>query len=297
MPKPNPATWVFLALAGALFLISRTSGAGWILVILSSLLGLVIVNAGWAWWSVRSVKLSARGPRDAAVGEPVALTIESRGFGSIVRFSTDDPVSGLVALDVPTVGTITVTPLHRGVLDSVTATLTCDAPFGLARANRTIVIPLASPIEVAPKPLPHPLPAAMATSHDGDGAPQHRVGDGDVVRSLREYSMGDAPRLIHWAASARAGDLRVKELEPPDHPRLEVVVDVSGPSGEEAASRAAGLIRTGLNNGLPVTVHTFDLQGPLSGPVGSALEAGRRLARAIPGPPPPSESPDAVTLS
>lgn len=297
MPKPNPATWVFLALAGSLFLISRTSGAGWILVILASLLGLVVANAGWAWWTTRSVRLFAGAPRDAVVGEPIDLTIESTGFGSIVRLSTEDPVSGLVALDVPVAGRITVTPTRRGVLDSIHATVTSDAPFGLARASRTVAIPLVSPIEVAPKPLPHPLPAATATSHDGDGAPQHRVGDGDVVRSLREYSVGDAPRLIHWAASARAGELRVKELEPPDHPQLEVVVDVSGPNGEVAAARAAGLIRTGLNNGLPVTLHTFDLHGPLSGPVGSALEAGRRLARAIPGVPPAPRSPEAVRLT
>lgn len=297
MPRPNPATWAFLALAGALYLISRTSGAGWILVILAALLGMVIVNAAWAWWTLRSVRLTARTARDAMVGEQVQVTVESKGYRSIVRLTTAEPVSGLVALDVPTAGTIAVTPTRRGVVESLSATVTSDAPFGLARATRDITIPLAIPLEVAPRPLPHPLPSAMAASHDGDGAPQHRVGDGDVVRSVREYSVGDAPRLIHWAASARAGDLRVKQLEPPDHPRLEVVVDVSGPTGEMAAARAAGLIRTGLNSGLPIVLHTHDLHGPVSGPVGSALEAGRRLARAVPGSPPSPESPDAVWLA
>jgi len=297
MPRPNPATWAFLSLAGALYLISRTSGAGWILVILASLVGLVLVNAVWAWWSLRSVRLTANASRDAVVGDPIDLVITSLGFRSIIRLSSTDPATGHVALDVPTTGTIAATPLRRGVLEEFEATVACDAPFGLAKATRRISIPLDSPIEVAPRPLPHALPTAMAADHDGDGAPLHRIGDGDVVRSLREYSMGDAPRLIHWAASARAGDLRVKELEPPDHPRLEVVVDVSRSSGEEAASRAAGLIRTGLSNGLPVVLHTFDLNGPVSGPVGSALEAGRRLARAVPGRPPAPDSDDAVLLS
>lgn len=297
MPRPNPATWAFLALAGALFLISRTSGAGWILVILSALVGLVVVNAGWAWWSLRSVTISASAARDATVGDPIDLTITSSGSRSIIRLAATDPATGHVAIDVPAEGCITATPLRRGVIEAFDAAVTCDAPFGLAKATRAVSISLDSPIEVAPRPVPHALPAAMASSKDGDGAPLHRVGDGDVVRSLREYSMGDAPRLIHWVASARAGDLRVKELEPPDHPRLEVVVDVSLASAETAASQAAGLIRAGLNNGLPVVLHTFDLQGPMSGPVGSALEAGRRLARAVPGTPPPASSPDAVRLS
>ncbi len=288
---------MFLALAGALFLISRTSGAGWILVILAVLVGMVIVNAVWAWWTLRSVEISGRTSRDATVGDPLDLSLASTGHRTIVRLAVHDPGTGQVALDVPTSGTVRATPTQRGVLEALQATVTCDAPFGLARATRQITIRLEGAIEVAPRPRPHPLPGAMPSSHDGDGAPQHRVGDGDVVRSLREYSMGDAPRLIHWAASARAGDLRVKELEPPDHPRLEVVVDVSATTAEEAASRAAGLIRAGLNNGLPVVLHTFDLHGPLSGPVGSALEAGRRLARAVPGRPPAPESAEAVWLS
>lgn len=297
MPRPNPATWAFLALAGALFLISRTSGAGWILVILAALVGLVVVNAGWAWWSVRSVTITAKAARDATAGDPIELTVTSSGSRTIIRLDATDPTTGPVALDVPTSGIMTATPVRRGVIEAFEAKVTCDAPFGLATASRKLTVTFDAPIEVAPRPLPHPLPAAMASSHDGDGAPLHRVGDGDVVRSLREYSMGDAPRLIHWAASARAGDLRVKELEPPDHPRLEVVVDVSLASGELAASRAAGLIRAGLNNGLPVILHTFDLHGQVSGPVGSALEAGRRLARAVPGRPPAPDSDDAVLLS
>ena len=296
MPRPNPATWVFLSLAGALFLISRTSGAGWILVILAVLLSLVVVNAAWAWLSLRTVRIEAQGPRDAVVGDPLALDLRLAGLQSIVRIGFDNMAAEPIGIDVPGGGRVQVTPLRRGVLHQITALVTSDAPFGLARAIRRVTIVLEPPIEVAPRPLAHPLPVALATSHDGDGAPQHRIGDGDVVRSIREYSMGDAPRLIHWAASARAGDLRVKELEPPDHPWLEVVVDVSATSGETAASQAAGLIRAGLNAGHPILLHTHDVHGPLSGPVGSALEAGRRLARAIPGVPPAATSDQAVRL-
>lgn len=296
MPRPNPATWVFLALAGAMFLISRTSGAGWILVILAVLLALILVNAAWAGWSVHRIDLEATSPRDAMVGQPMEVNVEARGHRSIVRTEFVELHSGPTGIEIPGRGGVTVTPSSRGVFDRVTAIVTCDAPFGLMSAKRKAVVHLEPPVEVAPRPLPHPLPASLAVAHDGDGVPQHRVGDGDVVRSLREYSVGDAPRLIHWAASARAGELRVKELEPPDHPRLEVAVDVSHPTAERAASQAAGLIRRGLNAGLPVILHTHDLNGPVSGPVGSSLEAGRRLARAVPGTPPVPNSEYTVRL-
>lgn len=297
MPRANPATWVFLALAAALFLISRTSGAGWILVILSALVGLVAVNAIWSWFVVRSLSAQASADRDTVAGQAFPLSLTIDGIRSIVRCRADEWGVGVAGLDTPGTVVVSAAAPARGVYDHVTITIECDAPFGLARTTRHLRVPLEHPIEAAPRPLPHPLPVAMAASHDGDGVPQHRLGDGDVVRSVREYSAGDAPRLIHWTASARAGDLRVKELEPPDHPLLEVSLDVSLPSGEEAASRAAGLIRAGLNAGLPVILHTFDIHGPISGPVGSALEAGRRLARAVPGVPPQVESIDGVRLA
>lgn len=297
MPRPSPATWVFLALGAALYLISRTSGAGWILVILSALVALVVVNAIWAWVVVRSLSVSARVPRDAAVGQSVDVEVTVLGIRSLIRFAADDWNVVESGLDTPGTTTIVATPAARGVFEGLDVTVMCDAPFGLARVERRCRADFEHPAEVAPRPLPHPLPQSLPASHDGDGVPQHRVGDGDVVRSLREYSVGDAPRLIHWAASARAGDLRVKELEPPDHPHLEVSVDVSLPTGELAAARAAGLVRSGLNAGLPVVLHTHDIHGPLSGPVGSALEAGRRLARAVPGVPPTPVSEHAVRLS
>lgn len=297
MPRANPATWVFLALAAALFLISRTSGAGWILVILSALVGLVLVNAAWSWIVMRSLTLRASASRDAVAGQAFPMNIHVEGLRSLVRLRADDWGIGLAGLDTPGTVVVSAAAPARGVYDHLIVSVECDAPFGLARTSRRLRVALEHGVEVAPRPLPHPLPIAMAASHDGDGVPQHRLGDGDVVRSVREYSAGDAPRLIHWTASARAGDLRVKELEPPDHPLLEISLDVSLPSGEEAASRAAGLIRAGLNAGLPVVLHTFDLHGPLSGPVGSALEAGRRLARAVPGVPPKTESIDGVRLA
>src|SRR5207244_1827545 len=82
---------------------------------------------------------------------------------------------------------------------------------------------------------------------------------------------------------ARRGDLLVKELEDPERPQVTIVVDLRGlsPAAEEAASRAAGLAGAVLEAGLPLVMVTAEPGRTVSGPVPTATEAGRRLARAI----------------
>ncbi len=104
---------------------------------------------------------------------------------------------------------------------------------------------------------------------------------------MREYVDGDPIRLVHWPATARTGTVMVRELEGPQRPRLVVVVDLRGPEAdaEVAASRASGLALAALGAGTIVDLVTVEAAGPRTGTVTSALEIGRRLARAVPGPP------------
>jgi uncharacterized protein (DUF58 family) len=79
----------------------------------------------------------------------------------------------------------------------------------------------------------------------------------------------------------------VKELETSDAPRLVIVVDLRGPeaAAEVAASRAAGLAAAALQARLKVSMRTAERGGPVVGEVTTAADAGRRLARAVAGPP------------
>ncbi|GAB3406505.1 DUF58 domain-containing protein [Flindersiella endophytica] len=45
------------------------------------------------------------------------------------------------------------------------------------------------------------------------------------LRQLREYTLGDEVRHVHWKASARTGRLMVREYADPDQPRLRLVLD------------------------------------------------------------------------
>lgn len=57
-----------------------------------------------------------------------------------------------------------------------------------------------------------------------EGGRRARRGDGVDLRGVREYVAGDAPRRVHWKASARQGKLLVKELEAEGSARYWVVV-------------------------------------------------------------------------
>ena len=111
---------------------------------------------------------------------------------------------------------------------------------------------------------------------------------GDMVRNLRDYLPGDPLRLVSWPATARHGRPVVKELEAPGQAHLTLVVDLRGDSleAESTASLAAGMATAALDEGMAVQLLTAEPEGPRHGPVRSSVEVGRRLARAVAGPPP-----------
>ena len=168
-------------------------------------------------------------------------------------------------------------------------------PLGVLAAHRLHHLQLQVPVEVGPRPLEvvwHPEAAPVAVGghpHTADGA------TGELVRSVRPYVPGDAPRLVHWATTARVGQLVVRELEPPVPIGQAIVVDLRdlGTRTEQAASYAAGACRAVLDRGGALVLSTCEADGPVTAPVRTPVEVGRRLARAVAGPPgnPPSRWP------
>ncbi len=90
---------------------------------------------------------------------------------------------------------------------------------------------------IYPKLEANPPDFPFASSHAVGQSVQ--LGDEDL-RNLRSYRPGDAPRRIAWRASARAGELRTRELETPA--ASEIVLDyaqIQGMTHEAKLSRLA----------------------------------------------------------
>lgn len=278
-PVRVAGTTIALALLAFAFMgVARTTGSGWLLVLLSLVAGVVVAGVVLPAVALRRLDVAVSGPRDGMVGRPVSLTVDvRRGGPALLHVVARDGEQ--VHVDGSGVGTLDVVPGRRGLLRSLTVEARTAAPLGLVTWRRRLQLTLPTAVEVAPVPLPARRPLPRHAGADGVDNTGHRAADDAAVRSVREYSPGDPLRLVHWPATAKTGEVMVRQLEAPASPRLAVVVDLR--HGEEAAGRAAGLAIDALRNGVEVLLLTAEADGPVVGAVGSAVDVGRRLARAV----------------
>jgi uncharacterized protein (DUF58 family) len=159
---------------------------------------------------------------------------------------------------------------RRGVLTIGPLTAYRQDVLGLARST----IEVAGVEDVLVSPRAHLLDMPLL----GQGvlgrhllALAQRLGPGDF-HSLRDYVDGDEPRSIHWRASARSENLKVRQHSVEGLQRCVVLLDQhvpAGPDGEAAFERAvtaaASVVHSADRAGLTtrfVTTDGADLRGP-----------------------------------
>jgi uncharacterized protein (DUF58 family) len=164
---------------------------------------------------------------------------------------------------------------RRGVLQVGPAELERRDLLGLASFNRIAIG--ATELTVAPQTFELPMPAL---GHGVLGrhllALSQRVGPGEF-HSLRDYIVGDEPRSIHWRASARSEELKVRQHEAQGVRRCIIVLDRDGDAYpapvteadadvfERAITAAGSLVLSADRVGLTtrfVTGGGVDLRGP-----------------------------------
>jgi uncharacterized protein (DUF58 family) len=264
--------------AMALFAIARTTGSGWLIVILTAIAAVVVLAFALPVLHLRRLRVSVEAPRDGTVGRSAELVVSLAGVSSPVKLRSLGPLaSSWTGAVSPCRGGLVVQPATRGVVTSIAFEVLSAAPLGLVWWRRRVTVPLARAFEVGPMPV----------FDARDRPPPSGREDESVVRTIREYVAGDPIKLVHWAATARAGELMVKELESPTAPLLVIVADLRTGDPELVASRAAGRALAALEAGMQVELRTCEVRtGPRAGRVLSAVEVGRRLARAVAGPVP-----------
>jgi uncharacterized protein (DUF58 family) len=290
--RPPRRGLALLALAAALALVGRASGAGWVVVLLCAVAAVVVLATVWPVVTLIRARVELVGsPRDATAGLPATFEVLIRraGSGVRVRLVLGGKRGGWRAAVGTCHGDVVAVPPARGIVTWVTAELDGAGPLGLVTWRRRVALHLAAPLEVGPAPAAVGLGEFVGLGIGASNAAARDTTGHDTVRGVRAYASGDPIRIIHWPATARWGELMVKEMEDPTARELVIVVDLRGQPDrtESAASIAAGLARAGLNAGLTVSLLTAEAAGPRSGPVSSGVHAGRRLARAVADAPPP----------
>ncbi|MCC3269624.1 DUF58 domain-containing protein [Arthrobacter gengyunqii] len=113
---------------------------------------------------------------------------------------------------------------RRGMFPIGPVTAEFSDLFGLAR--RLHVLGATDPLVVAPAP--QELPATALGGPRGTEGSVHsprRGGPSEDDVSTREYRAGDPMRRVHWAATARHGELMVRQEEPVTSPGATLLLD------------------------------------------------------------------------
>ncbi|MDQ6698084.1 MAG: DUF58 domain-containing protein, partial [Actinomycetota bacterium] len=137
---------------------------------------------------------------------------------------------------------------RRGIIQAGPLRAVVSDPFGLA--ERSFPVAGVAELTVLPRvdqlnPLPHSV--GRDDPHAGADHPNVLGQAGEDFYSLREYVVGDDLRRVHWASTARRGELMVRQDEVPWQGRATVLLDArrdttSPESFELAVSAAASII-------------------------------------------------------
>lgn len=233
---------------------------------------------------------------DVVVGDRFTVTLALAGPRLPVRLALPGGTSAEATVATPPA----TGPLHgvaeaRGVVRTLTLEPVAAGLCALVTCTRTHHVRLARPLEIGPRPIDPGQAFPDLGGGWGSGAVVQAPA-GDVVRGVRAYVPGDRLRQVHWRATARLGELVVKEADEPQAPALHLVVDLGGggQAGEDAAGRAAWWARQALLRGHPLVMTTIEEGRTVVAPAPTPLAVSRRLARAgsghpaAPGVPPPA---------
>jgi len=290
LPRPQralgPVAGTVLAI-GAWAAVAHNSGAGWVQALGALLAAFLFVGLAAPALAVRRIRCAATaGPVDATAGSPAVIEVR---VSAPARLRPLDPTGPERVTGRRHSVEVTVVPDGRGVRRRCTVEVASAAPFGLLWWTKRVVVVLPRALHIAPR-IGSPDPTGLVDDNSaGEDARRvdARVGE---PRGIRQYQPGDLRHAVHWPATAHTGSLMVREMETPASRPVRVlgILPDDQALAEVAAERVLGTVQGLVNTGRAVVLVTAEPGGTVEEPVNGVLDAGRRLARALPRVPPPT---------
>lgn len=167
---------------------------------------------------------------DHVGARPLTMTVRSLSAGAEVLYTNEVPTERR--------GRHRVGPL---VLDRSDALGLACRRLSLSDTATLWVYPRVHPVRVL-------ATGRHRQHHDGPAAEAAPRGSVEL-REVREYVVGDEVRHLHWKATARTGQLMIRDCADPNQPRFTVLVDnrPENPGFEAAVEIAASLLVAAVN--------------------------------------------------
>ncbi len=250
------ARGVFLVVVGAVGIVAAYS-VGRPELLYPAVLALVLPFSAIALTRFRRIGLTVTrsfDPTVAAVGLPVVVDIrianvsavvtpqlmwrDLRPWGSMEAFLL--PRLRSAGGHIPRSGSARtlryeLVPPRRGVFTIGPLAVSISDPFDLAIGE--VVVGDTDRLVVAPAVTSLPDTGLSILASDGPSLLVRRSIGGDDDVSTREYRTGDALRRVHWRATARHGELMVRQEEPRSHAEARVIIDTRASGYPDADSR------------------------------------------------------------
>ena len=249
---------LLLVLGGALYVAAWAFGSRALYPVAIGFLLAVLVSALSVHAAARPMAYRRRaGSAEHVEGDDVVVDVElePRGPLGLASVSVVEQLTRLGERRIPLRrdgrylrGGYVLRAVPRGRYALEHATAVVEDPFGLEQGS----VPL--PEQGALLVLPRIVELDLLFSESGPRAHNGRRlllrrPSGFDVHSVREYEEGESLRKVHWKATARRGQLMVKELQ--DEPRDEVAIlldadsrSVAGDSFDAQVRAAGSLLRT-----------------------------------------------------
>ncbi len=132
-------------------------------------------------------------------------------------------------------------PALRGVYEIGPLDVRYTDPFGLAVGR--LAVGVSQSLYVVPPVVALGQSVSLAVSGEGSARlVQHLATGNDDDLMTREYRPGDALRRVHWRASARHGELMVRQEEQRSYPEARLILDTRADSypGDASSSELGG---------------------------------------------------------
>lgn len=275
------------------------TGTNLLYVVLAGLYSFVGLSLVLPVWSLYKVSLQCEAPAAVHRGEAFGITVIIENHKRVmpavsIRLETDGDEQTEYVVEIPPSGQARLALSRkfdkRGVYCLSDFIVASSFPFGLLEVQRrfgglpeVVVYPRILPVRTAETEI---LPGATV-------AVQFDTGDSDEFFSLREYVPGDSIRFIAWRASARKGELLVRDQAPGMSRLIAFIMDTyEVEQGEEFEERfeemielVASLAVTLLNRNTAVSLLSPSAKVPLGEGKSQEFKVLDLLARIQPEPP------------